>query len=435
MFHRIGAMVRKEFIQLRRDRRSLAMMLMLPVIWLVAFGYAVNFDIHRIHVYVVDEANNADSRQVIGQIGQQDDFSYQGKVSSEQARAYLKDGRADVVMVFPKDYRVLPKSSAARMRVWVDGSRLFTAQSAVRRVNEFLFRVQKESLADLQAKIKRSMTAPGGGIDLNLAQIQDPRLASMFRHMPAEQRQQIQAALQEQIGRSLASVVQQRSETIGQLFPKTELLQPSVKVWYNPDLKSVYYMIPGLVGLVLIFVTTLMTALGVVREKERGTLEQLIVSPLRPWELMVGKLLPYMLIALVDFLLVMAVGVWVFDVPYRGELGTFLLVALLFLTGSLGMGLLISTVSQNQQQAMQLAVLTLVPQFILSGFVFPLEAMPWGIRWLAYLMPLTYFLPISRGAFLKGVSPLEATTGLWVLAGYAVLFILIATVRFRRSLA
>jgi ABC-2 type transport system permease protein len=302
-------------------------------------------------------------------------------------------------------------------------------------VNEFLFRVQKESLAGLQEEIKRSMTSQGGVIHLDPARLRDPRLAALFRQMPAEQRQQLQAALQDAIGRSLASAVQQRSETISRLFPATELLQPSVKVWYNPDLKSVYYMIPGLVGLVLIFVTTLMTALGVVREKERGTLEQLIVSPLRPWELMVGKLLPYMLIAVIDFLLVMAVGVWVFDVPYRGDLGAFLLVALLFLTGSLGLGLLISTVSQNQQQAMQLAVLTLVPQFILSGFVFPLEAMPWGIRWLSYLMPLTYFLPISRGAFLKGISPFEATTGLWVLAVYAVLFILIATVRFRRSLA
>jgi ABC-2 type transport system permease protein len=193
-------------------------------------------------------------------------------------------------------------------------------------------------------------------------------------------------------------------------------------------------MVPGLLGLVLIFITTLMTALGVVKEKERGTLEQLIVSPLTSFELILGKLLPYMIIASVDFLLVFAVSHFVFKVPFTGDLLSYLLVALLFLFASLGLGLFVSTVSQNQQQAMQLAVLMLVPQFILSGFVFPLEAMPWAIRFLAYLMPLTYFLPISRDAFLKGMSAWDHPLPFAALCLFAVFFLLIATIRFRRSL-
>lgn len=209
---------------------------------------------------------------------------------------------------------------------------------------------------------------------------------------------------------------------------------PEVDVLYNADLKSVHYMIPGLVGLVLIFITTLMTALGVVREKERGTLEQLIVSPLRPFELMLGKVLPYMIIATLDFAVVFAAGVYWFDVPFRGDLFSFILVALLFLFSSLGMGLLVSTVSQNQQQAMQLAVMTLVPQILLSGFIFPLEAMPWGIRWIAYVLPLSYFLPISRDVFLKGMSAWDYPLEFAVLAFFGVFFLLVATIRFRRSL-
>jgi ABC-2 type transport system permease protein len=171
-----------------------------------------------------------------------------------------------------------------------------------------------------------------------------------------------------------------------------------------------------------------------VKEKERGTLEQLAVSPLSSFELMLGKVLPYVLIALVDFLVVFAIGVWWFDVPFKGDVLPFFAVSLAFLVCSLGIGLLVSTVSETQQQAMQLAIFTLVPQFILSGFVFPLEAIPWGIRWISYLMPLTYYVPISRGVFLKGTEMAAFVQPALILTGLAVFVILIASLRFRRKL-
>jgi ABC-2 type transport system permease protein len=432
MFRRIGAMVRKEFIQLRRDKRTLAMMILLPVIWLIAFGYAVNFDINTIRVYAVDRAANGDSREVLKEVDGEEKFVVHGKLKNEQeAKKVLEENTADVVLIFPEGYRRMPQKESEKLRIQVDGSRLFTAQSALRKINEVLFDVQKKSMDDMKQEIQDRMKQ-GAAPEMD---IQDqPQMQALLRSMPPERAQAFIEGLKKAMKEQAQKQMDERWKEMENEFPRPGLMKPEVDVLYNPDLKSVQYMIPGLVGLVLIFITTLMTALGIVREKERGTLEQLVVSPLRSMELILGKLLPYFLIALVDFLLVFLVGVRVFDVPFRGDFLPFLLVSLLFLIGSLGMGLLISTVSQNQQQAMQLAVLTLVPQFILSGFVFPLEAMPWGIRWLSYLMPLTYFIPVSRGVFLKGLSPLDYTLSLAVLGLYALLFIIIASVRFRRSL-
>lgn len=432
MKRRMGAMVKKEFIQLSRDRRTLAMMILLPVIWLVAFGYAVSFDIDQVNVVAVDQAENEASRNLLKELAARDEFVLEKMVDKQQAEKRLSEGEADVVILFPAAYRTFPQQKEEQLEVRVDGSRLFTAQSALRKVNDFLLDLQQEQIETVQEEVQKLLEAADEPlIDLSSSE----ELAVLSQVLPAEQMEKLQGAL----GKVMAEAAEERAEAVkGQmeeLFPDADQIGPTVEVLYNPDLKSVHYMIPGLVGLVLIFITTLMTALGIVREKERGTLEQLIVSPLRPFELILGKLLPYMFIALIDFLLVLGVGVTLFDVPFTGEVGSFFLVALLFLIGSLGIGLLISMVSQNQQQAMQLAVLTLVPQFILSGFVFPLEAMPWGIRWVAYLMPLTYFLPISRGVFLKEASAFDFPFEFGILTVYAVLFITVAAIRFRRSLA
>lgn len=432
MKRRMGAMVKKEFIQLSRDRRTLAMMILLPVIWLVAFGYAVSFDIDQVNVVAVDQAENEASRNLLKELAARDEFVLEKMEDEQQAEKRLSEGEADVVILFPAAYRTFPQQKEEQLEVRVDGSRLFTAQSALRKVNDFLLDLQQEQIETVQEEVQKLLEAADEPlIDLSSSE----ELAVLSQVLPAEQMEKLQGAL----GKVMAEAAEERAEAVkGQmeeLFPDADQIGPTVEVLYNPDLKSVHYMIPGLVGLVLIFITTLMTALGIVREKERGTLEQLIVSPLRPFELILGKLLPYMFIALIDFLLVLGVGVTLFDVPFTGEVGSFFLVALLFLIGSLGIGLLISMVSQNQQQAMQLAVLTLVPQFILSGFVFPLEAMPWGIRWVAYLMPLTYFLPISRGVFLKEASAFDFPFEFGILTVYAVLFITVAAIRFRRSLA
>jgi len=177
-----------------------------------------------------------------------------------------------------------------------------------------------------------------------------------------------------------------------------------------------------------------MTAVAIVRERERGTLEQLLVTPVGPLELMIGKIVPYMVIAFVDFLIVVACGVYIFDVPFAGNPGLLFLLSFAFLFVCLGMGLLVSTVSQTQQQAMQMAVFTLLPQILLSGFIFPLAAIPWAVRWVAYLAPLTYFLPIARGTFLRGEGIGDVWLYVVILIAYAIVIVSLAAWRFRRKL-
>jgi ABC-2 type transport system permease protein len=212
-------------------------------------------------------------------------------------------------------------------------------------------------------------------------------------------------------------------------------LVPELTVLFNPGLKSANVMIPGLLGMVLLFITALMTALGIVREREAGTLEQLVVTPIRPLELMLGKILPYALVGLVDFALVLLSGVFVFDVSFQGNLPLFTGLSVLFLLCTLSLGLLVSTLAQNQMQAIQMAMFMLFPQFLLSGFIFPLDAMPEVIRYLAYLFPLTYYIPIARGMFLKGAGLdllVEPAIGLAV---YAVVLVALASIRFRKRIA
>jgi ABC-2 type transport system permease protein len=208
-----------------------------------------------------------------------------------------------------------------------------------------------------------------------------------------------------------------------------------VDVLFNEDLATSAIMVPGLAAMILLFVGTVITSLGVVRERQAGTLEQLAVMPLRPTDVFLGKIAPYFVVAAVDMALVIVAGIWLFDVPFRGSVVILGLGALLFLFVTLGIGVLISSVSENQGQAIQLALMTLLPQVMLSGLIFPLSSMASGVRWIGYLLPLTYFIQISRGVMLRG-APIDA---LWAPFLYlaiigAVVFGL-ATLRFRRSLA
>lgn len=353
MLKRIVSIVRKEFIQIRRDRRTLIMMVAIPVIWIILFGYAATFDVHNIRAVVAIPEDSptaaviADALEVSGRFtvvasGPFTDAELEGFIDEHQASVALRPPAADTPGLFV-----------------ADGSDFFMAQSAVR---------------------------------------------------------QLQTLVQ--------SFAQQAGAST---YVETRIL-------YNPDLRSVNYMIPGLVGIVMVFIATMLTAVAVVRERERGTLEQILVTPVSPLELMLGKLIPYMVIAFADFLLVVVCGVFIFDVPLAGSPGLLVVLSLAFLFVCLGFGLLVSTVSQTQQQAMQMAVFTLVPQILLSGFIFPLSAIPWAVRWIAYLAPLTYFLPISRGIFMRG----EGLADLWVwvviLVAYAVVVICLAAWRFKRRL-
>ena len=180
-------------------------------------------------------------------------------------------------------------------------------------------------------------------------------------------------------------------------------LQVSTNVWYNPDLVSSYFMIPGVIGMILYAITSILTATAVVRERERGTIEQLIVTPIRPWELVVGKILPYVILAFIDTLEVLAIGHWWFGVPVRGDLSLILACSGLLLLSGLGIGLFASTIANTQQEAMLTVWLTILPSIFLSGFFFPLEAMPPVLQWVSYSVPLRYYLVIIRALLIKGV--------------------------------
>ena len=209
----------------------------------------------------------------------------------------------------------------------------------------------------------------------------------------------------------------------------------SVHILFNPRLKTSWIMIPGLTGLILVFVGTLITSLGIVRERQSGTIEQLAVMPFRPWDVIFGKIVPYLLLASLDLIVIVVVGKVLFGVPFVGNVATFALGALLFLLVTLGMGVLVSTVSQNQGQAIQLAIMFVVPQVLLSGLIFPISSMAEGVRWIAYVLPLSWYIDVGRGVMLKDTAIVALWEPLVVLAGMAVAVLGLAMLRFRRDLA
>ncbi len=338
------AMIVKEFRQLRRDRRTLAMMIVLPVLLLVVFGYAASFDVTTIPTVVAGpQAAQALLRPP---------FQVAARAPAEGvawAQDELRDGHAAVAVVTGPAGVIL-----------IDGSQLFTAKAA---------------LAALAARSTRE--APG---------------------------------------------------TAG-------VAAPRVRVLYNPGLKTSYIMIPGLAGVVLVFVGIIITSLGVVRERQTGTLEQLAVMPLRPRDVFLGKIVPYFAVAAADLAIVLAVGVALFGVPFRGSYAVFALGALLFLFVTLGIGVLISSVSENQGQAIQLAFMFTLPQVLLSGLIFPLSSIAAGVRWISYILPLTYFNEISRGVMLRAepIGPLWAPLLFLALLGLIVMTL--AMLRFRSYLS
>ncbi len=342
---RLGALVRKEFVQLSRDRRTLGLIVGMPVVLLLVFGYAASFDVTHIQTELVGHDSPV-LRRVLATGGA---FSVADKVAPDEAAARQDLERGRVVVTISVDAAGRPTGAL------IDGSQLLAATTALRQLQ---------------------------------------RLAAGARGAPT--------------------------------LPVTTL--------YNPTLRSADFMVPGLIGFLLMQVGVMITALGVVRERERGTLEQLMITPLSRLELMLGKIIPYLAIGFLDLVLILVIGQLVFGVPLRGSVPLLLVLTGLFLACTLAIGLLVSTVTQNQQQALQTAMFIIIPQILLAGFVFPLASIPWGVRWISYLLPLTYYLPIARGIFLKG----STMTVLWpqalVLLGMAILFVGLATSRFSKQL-
>lgn len=368
------ARVVKEFRELRRDRRTLAMLIALPVLLLVIFGYAANFSVERIPVIVVGEhapelAEELAAFDVVG-----DDLEIvrvDPTLTGEDAEALLRDQEATAVVVaLGGDVET---RLTDRMLVLVDGSSLFPAQAA----RSAFVQLGAQSLA---------------------ANVADQLAQGRVPSVPALDADDL------------------------------------VTVLFNPDLSTSWVMVPGLIGLVLLFIGALITSIGLVRERETGTLEQLAAMPLRPAAIILGKITPYFVLAVLDMAVVTALGVGLFGVPFLGSAWLFGLCAVVFLFVVLGIGVLISSVSQTTGQAIQLAILFVVPQVLLSGLVFPLESMPAGVRWIGYVLPLTWFREIAQGVMLRGAG----LAGLWlplaILAGMACLAFGAATARMHHSL-
>jgi ABC-2 type transport system permease protein len=372
---RLRSLIRKEFIQILRDPRTLVLVLVIPIMQLFLLGYAATNDIRQVPLAVFDQDRGPAARQLLDAYRASDYFSVAFDVQTEQEISDLIDGGdARVGLIIPPDYTEQLRGNGVGQVVFIlDGSDPTVASTA-----------------------------------LSAAQL---------------------------IGQSLSTeVMAERLARKGQALASSAPVDVRTQVWYNPDLLSTYYMIPGVIGMILFALTSILTATAIVRERERGTIEQLIVTPIRPWELVVGKMLPYVILAFLNTLEVLALGHWWFGVPIRGNLWVILLLSGLFLLTSLGIGLLASTFANTQQEAMLLVWMTLLPAIFLSGFFFPLQSMPKVLQWISYVLPLRYYLNIIRSLMLKENGLIGLQNDVIALVIFGLALMTVASLRFKKRL-
>lgn len=373
--HRLLALIRKEFIQILRDPRTLILVIVMPIMQMMLLGYAATNDVRNIPLAVFDQSRTSAARALLDAYRTADYFRIAMEADSEaHLRTLIDSGQARAGIIIPPDY-------AARLRAGQPVSIAFILDGS------------------------------------------DPNSASTALYAA------------QLIGQAHATQLSvQRLQRNGQNAGITPLVEVRTQIWYNPDLVSAHFMIPGVIGMILYAITSILTATTIVRERERGTIEQLIVTPIRSWELVVGKVLPYVILAFLNTLEVLALGAWWFGVPVRGSIWLILLLSGVFLLSSLGIGLLASTIANTQQEAMLTVWMTLLPGIFLSGFFFPLEAMPKVLQWISYVMPLRYYLSIIRSLLLKGVG----LTAIWgdalALGIFGILIMSAAALRFRKRL-
>jgi ABC-2 type transport system permease protein len=374
MIQRLFAIAQKELLQLRRDRLTMAMMVMFPVVQLLLFGYAINTDVRHIPSAVFDTDRTAQSRSLVNAMAATGFYDIVGEVRSydEISRA-LRAGRVRVAFVIQQGYASdLVAGRTAHVQLVVDGSDPQTVASATNTA---------VSLASVR------------GSEMTLARIR----------------------------------------AAGGTAPAMPLsLEPTT--WYNPELKTATFIVPGLIGVILTMTMVMLTAMAIARERERGTLEQLIVSPLRRGELVLGKILPYIVIGYVQMTLVLIFGRFAFHVPIVGSLPLLYAMTFMFIAANLGLGLFFSTIARTQQQAMQMSFFFILPNILLSGFMFPWEAMPKPAQWISHALPLTHFLRIVRGITLKGSVFSDVSGSLVWLIGIFTVLIVITSLRFSKKL-
>jgi ABC-2 type transport system permease protein len=374
MNSRLVSIVRKEFVQIFRDKRTLALILVIPIMQLFLLGYAATNDVRNVPLAVYDQSHSPEARALLDAYRAADYFKVAYVVGSDsELQTLIENGKANAGLIIPPDYAARLKAGNAQVVFILDGSDPTVAATAL-------------SAAKL-------------------------------------------------IGQTHATgILSEKATRSGQTFKLQPPVEVRTTVWYNPDLISSYFMIPGVIGMILYAITAILTASAVVRERERGTIEQLIVTPIRSWELVLGKILPYTLLGLFDTLEVLLVGHWWFGVPIRGSMTLIVLISLVFLLSGLGVGLLASTVANTQQEAMLTVWMTLLPSIFLSGFFFPLDAMPRVLYYISYAMPLRYYLSIIRVLLLKGVGLESILPDVIALTIFGIVIMGAAAMRFRKRL-
>ena len=364
----------KELLQLRRDRLTLAMMAVLPVMQLLLFGYAINTDVRHIPTLVDDHDRSAESRDLARRMEATGFYDMVGEVHGyDDIEHALRSGEARAALVVPARFGAdVQAGRTAQVQLVVDGS--------------------------------------------------DPQIVGSAENTAAS----LVGVRAEQIR------IEELSRVGERLAPVPIELAPDIL--YNQDQRTAVYIVPGLIAILLTMTMVMLTSMALARERERGTLEQLIVSPVKPVELIVGKILPYVAIGYVQMTLILAFGRFVFDVPIRGSLGLLYALAFLFIAANLAIGLFFSTLAKTQQQAMQMSFFFFLPNILLSGFMFPFEAMPQPAQWLSQVLPLTHFLRIVRGIVLKGSSFDDLHVELVWLTGILAGLIAFSSLRFRKKL-
>ena len=360
-------MLWKEFVQMRRDRLTLGMMVVIPIVQLLLFGYAIRTEVRHLPTLVLDESRSPERRALVSALEQTQNFRVIGVAASrEEISRRVRSGEARAAIVVPPDYATdIKRRRTATAQVIVDAADPMASSAAI----------AGASLAG-QARAQELARARGA-----------PPL-------PVEVR---------------------------------------VRPWYNPALRSELYIVPGIIGMLLSLTLLLITSMAIVRERERGTLEQLSVTPIGKTSLMLGKILPFVIVGYVQMTNVLVLGKLLFDIPIRGSLLTLYAITAAFIVANLAIGLLISTVVRTQTQAMQVGFFFMLPSILLSGFMFPRDAMPVAAQWLGLLLPLTYYLDVLRGVMLKGSGVALLWQDTFVLVGMAVTLIGVSVMRFRKT--
>ncbi|MEI8215737.1 MAG: ABC transporter permease [Eubacteriales bacterium] len=367
--NRIIAMIKKEFIQMKRDRLTLMIAFMIPVVQLIIFGYAIQTEVKNISTIVFDQSLTTESRDMLESFSASGYFEIKYIANSyNDINHAIDSGKAKVGIIFPPDYaKSMGRGESAQFQVIIDASDNMTSGQA-------------KAIASTIPMLKGQ--------------------AEIFQKMPG-------------------NVV----------VP----YDARIRAWYNPDGISAYYIVPGIVAILVTMTMVLLTSVGIVRERERGTLEQLMVTPLKPLEIMIGKITPYVLLGYIQVTVALIVAVSLFGVPIRGSVLELYILTLFFITASLGLGITISNIAKTQIQAMMMSFVVLLPSILLSGFMFPRDAMPKIIYYIGYIVPATYYLEIIRGIMLKGIGITYLWTQVGMLIIMSIVFVGISSKKFKKT--